>query len=120
MSNKDYEKYVWELYEREMESRNNSNYEADLVQFQKLIDAYGFFMELAALNNGRVEPLKLVPKEVSGGITAYFTVFYLTSENIQRFCDVVRDFAALSIDSMNDGSVCISFTIPKVFRRKEN
>ena len=118
MGNKDYAKYVWELYEREMESRNNEDYEADPVQMQKLIDAYGFFMEMAATCNGRVNPLRLVPMKVNGGITAYFTVFHLMGDDVKRFCEIVQGFSALSIDSLVDGTVCLSFTVPKVFRRK--
>lgn len=118
MSNKDYAKYVWELYESEMCSRSNADYEADPEQMQKLIDAYGFFMEIAASCNGTVNPLKLVPKEVNGGITAYFTVFHLYGDNLKRFYDVMQCFSAMSIDSLADGTVCLSFTVPNVFRHK--
>lgn len=114
----DYAKQVWELYEQEMNSRKDSDYEVNSGQMQKLIDAYGFFMELAAKNNGKVEPFRIAPKEVSGGITAYFTVFYLSGDDIERFCDIVRGFSAISIDSLKDGTVCLSFTVPKVFKRK--
>ena len=101
-----------------MASRSNSDYEVNPEQMQKLIDAYGYFMEIAAIYNGTVEPLKLEPKRINGGITAYFTVFHLAGENIKRFCEVVQGFSALSIDSLEDGTVCLSFTVPKVFREK--
>ena len=114
----DYAEYIWELYEQEMESRNNADYEADPVQMQKLIDAYGFFAEMALSCGGKVNPVKIVPKEICSGITAYFTVFYLNGDNIRRFCEVVQGFSALSIDSLTDGTVCLSFTVPNVFRHK--
>ena len=118
MSYTDYAKQIWEMYEKEMSSRKNADYEVTPEQMQKLIDAYGFFMEVAASGNGKVEPFKIVPKEVNGGITAYFSVFYLSGDDIQRFCKVVSSFSALSIDSLKDGTVCLSFTVPRVFKRK--
>lgn len=118
MSNKDYAEYIWELYKREMNSRNNDDYEADPTQMQKLIDAYGFFMEIAGTCNGKVELSKLVPREINGGITAYFTVFYLNGESVRQFCKILQGFSALSIDSLEDGTVCLSFTVPRVFRHK--
>lgn len=116
----DYAAYVWGLWEKEIQSRSNSDYEPDKQQMDKLIAAYRLMNELAANGGGRVEPLRLVPKEVHCGITAYFTVFYATHENLLKICEVARSFSALSIDSLTDGTVCISFTIPNVFKRKSS
>jgi len=108
---------VWELYEAEMASRNDADYEVNEEQMQKLIDAYAFFVEIAERDGGKVEPFKIKPKEVSGGITAYFTVFYVSGDDMMRFCKVVGNMSSISLDSTSDGDVCISFTIPKVFQK---
>lgn len=109
---------VWELYEAEMASRNDADYEVNEVQMRKLIDAYAFFTEIAERDGGKIDKLKLNPKEINGGVTCYFTVFYLFGEDLMRFCKVVQSMSAISIDSMADGDVCISFTIPRVFQKK--
>ena len=115
---KDYEREIWELYEREMQSRDNADYVVNRSQMQKLIDAYGFFVGAAEGSGGDVEPFRMVPKEVNGGITAYFRVFYLNGDGVRRFCEVIQNASAISIDSLTDGTVCISLTIPRVFQHK--
>ena len=118
MSDKDYAKYVWELYEEAMASRNDADYEPNPEQMKKLIEGFTFFMEMAVSCHGTVEPLSLVPKKESCGITAYFRVFNLIGDDLKRFCEIVQGFSAMSIDSLVDGTVCLSFTVPKVFRKK--
>lgn len=114
----EYYKQIWELYEQEMAKRNSDDYEANPEQMRKFINAYGFFSDLVKKNGGSIEPIRLAPTEVNGGITAYFTVFYLAGEEVARFSEVIKGASALSIDSLEDGTVCISFTVPKVFRHK--
>lgn len=111
------ESRVFELYKQEMESRRNSDYEIDKTQMQKLTRAYEFFAEIAERDGGVVDPLKLEPKAVSGGITAYFTVFYLSGDDMARFSEIVGDMSAISLDSTIDGDVCVSFNIPGVFKK---
>lgn len=118
MSEEELLKLLMESYENEMASRNDSDYEVNEVQFRKLSNAYGFFSELVEKNNGTIEELKLTPKEVNGGITAYFTLLYVSGDDILRLSKVVGNMGTLSIDSTVDGEVCISFTIPGVFYKK--
>lgn len=106
------------IYDAELKKRNDKDYEINKEQFKKLIDIHSFFLDLASKNNGSVEELNLVPKEVSAGITAYFTVLYLYGDDLLKFSKAVKDMGGLSIDTMTDGRVCISFTIPDVFAKK--
>ena len=115
---KDFLQEVWGIYEKEMASRKLEDYEADPEQMKKLAAVYRFFSENAAKNGGFLDPLRLVPTEVNGGITAYFTVFYIAGDEIARFCEAIKNASALSIDSLDDGTVCISMTIPRVFKHK--
>lgn len=109
---------IWRLFEEEMAKRDNADYTVDRAQMQKLVDTYGVFEKLARECGGSIEPFRIVPKEVNGGVTAYFQVFSVFGENVARFCDAVRGASALSIDSLTDGRVCISMTIPGVFKHK--
>lgn len=114
----EYLKQFWEIYEQELASRNSDDYEVNSEQLPKYIAAYDFFAKLAKKNGGMIEPIRLAPTEVSGGVTAYFNLFYLCDEEITQFAEIIKCAAALSIDSLVDGRVCVSFTIPKVFRHK--
>lgn len=111
-------KEIWELLDAEMSKRRDSDYETDEEQMGKLVNAYAFFAEMAEKCGGKLEKLKLKPAEIHGGVTAYFTLLYIKGEDLARFSSIVLDMTALSIDSMEDGDVCISFTIPRVFRKK--
>lgn len=107
-----------EICQKEFEKRSDEDYEVNPDQARKLAGAYLFFEDLAKKNNGRVESFKVIPKEIHGGITAYFPFFYLGDEDIARFCEVISDASAVSIDATTDGETCISLTIPRVFQKK--
>lgn len=111
-------KEAWELYEKEMASRSDDDYEVNEVQMKKFIDAYAFFSEACAKSGGEIEDMELVPHEETGGITAYFRVFYIHGDDLARLAKVVGNMSAISIDSMIDGRICISFNIPRVFYKK--
>ena len=113
-----FERMIYEIYEEEMSKRENADYEKCDEQMKKLSEAYQFFSDIAEEQNGRVDPLRIVPKEEHCGVTAYFTLFYLNGDELQRFSKIVGDMSAISIDSLTDGTVCISFTIPNVFKKK--
>lgn len=108
-------KRLWESCRKDIDSRDNADYELNAVQFRKLADAYSFFKGVAEDNGGRVERLKLVPREENGGVTAYFTIFYISDDDIMKFASIAKSMSALSIDATLDNEVCISFTIPHVF-----
>ena len=112
-------KWAYEAYLKGIESRKDEDYEVDKVQMAKLVRAYRFFSDLAKRDGGHVEPFDITPRMQSSGITAYFTVFYVTDNEMEEFAEIMRDASALSMDSTLDNEVCISFNIPNVFRRKD-
>ena len=116
----DREKFILDeavsAYDRIMGDRRNADYVVDQCQMQKLTEAYEFFCEIAADCDGSIEPLKLEPKRENGDITVYCTLLYLDGENLKKFGKLVGDMGAISIDSMSSGDICLSFTIPGVFR----
>lgn len=110
---------LYELYKKEVAQRKESDYAVNDVQMKKLLSAYQFFSEICEKRGGEIEELEIKPTEVNGGITAYFTVFYIDKvEDFSRLSKIVNDMGAISIDSLVDGRVCISFTIPGVFYKK--
>ena len=108
---------VWRVYQEELASRNDSDYAIDEVQFTKLLRAYEFFSEIAKRDNGELEDVNLQPRMVNGGITAYFTVFYISGDELRAFSEIVGTMSGFSIDTTLDGRACISFTIPGVFKK---
>ena len=56
--------------------------------------------------------------EIHSGITAEFTVFDVSGEDLAKFCSVLKDATAFSIDSTANGKVCLSITIPDIFVAK--
>lgn len=111
-------KDAWELYQEAMRERNNDDYVVDACQMEKLMRAYEFFCRVAVNCGGTIEPLHLEPKEENGGVSVHLALLYLDGENLGRFQKIVGDMGAISIDATLDGNVCISFTIPGVFRHK--
>ena len=108
---------AWAEYQREIESRCPNDYEVYLPNMTKLMSTYTFLSQLVAAHGGEIEDLKFDRRETNGGVTAYFTVLYLVGEDLVQFCDLIRGAHALSIDSLVDGSVCISMTFKDVFRK---
>jgi len=109
---------VSEAIRSEMESRCNEDYTVNPIQFAKMVNAYHFFEEVAKAHGGRVDPIKIEPKEKHVGITAYCLLFDFYGDYMTRFADIMSDCLSLSIDALTDGTVCFSFLIPDVFVRK--
>lgn len=103
-------------YNTVMSEKKNEDYGVNRTQLKKLFDAVKFFEEAIKDGDGRIEKLRLVPKEESGGFTASFAAMNLYDEAVSELFDVLKDATALSIDSTADGRVEISTTFPEVFK----
>ena len=103
-------------YSNVMALRENKDFVINRVQLKKLLDAVKFFEKAIKDADGRIEELRLVPKEESGGFTASFAAMNLYDKAVSELFDVLKDAAALSIDSTTDGRVEISTTFPEVFK----
>lgn len=114
MTDAEYVKRLTLLYQKVLSLREDKDYVINQPQAEKLIKVLTFFMDEVEDQDGELEPVRLVPKEEHGGVTATFLVFDLYGEKVQRFCDVMRVCSAITIDSIEEG-VCISCTIPEVF-----
>lgn len=102
-------------YNTVMSEKKNEDYGVNRAQLKKLFDAVKFFEKVTADADGRIEELRLVPKEESGGFTASFAVMSLYDKAVSELFDALKYATALSIDSTADGRVEISTTFPSVF-----
>ena len=103
-------------YSNVMALRENKDFVINRAQLKKLFDAVKFFEKVTADADGRLEELRLVPKEESGGFTASFAAMNLYDKAVSELFDALKYATALSIDSTADGRVEISTTFPKVFK----
>lgn len=114
-SKRDFCQYISRLWHEEMNSRRNEDYEENPEQMNKLRTIVDCFLDLSADLDGEIEPIRLIPKEVHGGITATFTLVYLDGDSVKHFCEALSACSAITMEATDRG-VCISCTIADVFR----
>lgn len=114
VSNEEYVARLGVLYHKILSLRDDKDYVVNQPQMDKLVEVLNFYLDEAKKQNGSVNPVVLSPREEHGGVTATFLVFDIYGDTIQRFCDVMRNTSAITIDSTTDG-ICISCTVPDVF-----
>lgn len=115
MTNEQFVKKFGKEYLITLKNAENKDFEINEIQFQKLINLCNFFKDYINENGGKAENICLNPAEIHSGITAEFTVFDVSGEDLVRFCSVLKDATAFSIDSTSKGKVCLSITIPDIF-----
>lgn len=118
LTNEEYVARLGVLYDKVLGLRKDADYIVNQPQMDKLIAVLEFFLDTANELDGRVEPVKLKPKEEHGGVTATFLVFDLYDQKVLRFCEVMKACSAITIDTTSEGEVCISCTVPDVFVHK--
>ena len=119
MTNEEYVRRLGLLYNNVLSLRDDNDYVINQPQMDKLVEVLTFFLDEGKKQDGKVEPVKLIPREEHGGVTATFLVFDIYGDTVQRFCDVMRHTSAITIDGVEDG-ICISCTIPEVFVPKND
>lgn len=109
------------IYELVKKIEKDEDYEVNQVQMDKLVRLYDFFIGKVNWDidpDAYVEPLKFSPREVVGDVVAYFVVFSLSGNEVQKFCQVLSACSAFGIDGLEDGRVCIACTVPDVFVKR--
>lgn len=119
MTNEEYVRRIGVMYSEVLKLRKNTDYVVNQPQMDKFIRLLEFFMDEAEKQEGKVQPSNLNPREEHGGLTVTFLVFDIVGDTVKRFCDVMKECSAITIDSMDDGDICISCTVPKVFVHKD-
>ena len=115
LSDKEFAERFIAACDEEMRRTNREDIKVNPVQLQKLNNLVNFFKETAKKLGGKIESIDLDPVSPPNGVTANFIVFDLAGNEVQRFCDVIRECSAVSIDVTVDDEVSISCTIPNVF-----
>lgn len=118
MTNEQFVKKIGKEYLITLKNTENKDFEINEAQLQKLINLCNFFKDYINENGGKADNVDLNPAEIHSGITAEFTVFDVSGEDLAKFCSVLKDATAFSIDSTANGKVCLSITIPDIFVAK--
>lgn len=98
---------------------SKEDFEIDPVQLDKLTDLVAFFSKAANDLGGKIDSIDIDPMTPPSGVTASFIVFDLAGDDIQEFCDVIRECSAISMDVTEDDKISISCTIPRIFTLRE-
>lgn len=119
MNDLEYVKKFGQIYNKIVKNLKDDDFQINEVQMRKFFEVYEFFKN-AALEAGsaEVEPIKLVPREEHGGVTATFIVFDMYGKYLEEFKKIVQHLSALCIDVVGEDRVCISVTVPNVFVEK--
>lgn len=119
MNNEEYVRRLGQLYNEVMSLRKDEDYVVNQAQMEKFIDVLDFFRDMVSDDSdGEITDIDLAPKEENGGITATFIVFDVYGENVKRYCDVMRHCSAIGIEARLNDKICISVTVPEVFKHK--
>ena len=118
ISDLEFAKRLIEAQKQAMDGMTPDDFDVDPVQMQKLNNLVEFFRKAAKDLDGKIVSVDLNPLNPPNGVTTRFIVFDLFGEDIQRFCDVVGNCSAISIDVTDSDEIEISCTIPNVFVQK--
>lgn len=111
-------KDCWEIFQEEMDSRNNDDYEVNPDQMQHLVEAYRFFIKKAHDHNGKIDPFEYNPKELVGHLDTHFYFFELSGDDLLEFAKIIANASVITIDATLDGVTHISMNFPDVYRKK--
>lgn len=118
ISDLEFAKRLIEAQKQAMDGMTPEDFDINPDQLQKLNNLVEFFKKAAKDLGGKIVSVDLDPLDPPCGVTARFIVFDLFGEDIQRFCDVIRECSAISMDVMDTDEIEISCTIPNIFVQK--
>lgn len=116
MTDLEFVKQLGEDYASVIENAKKHKYEVNEVQLNKLDEIVKTLQACIKEFGGEIEDLDLSPALLSGGVTANFIVLHLHGDMVKRFADAIREASAITFDATATGEVCISVTVPDVFK----
>ena len=119
ISDLEFSKRLMAEYRDAFKGTTPEDFETNPEQMEKLNNLISFFKQAAKDLGGKIESIDLNPSNPPNGITANFIVFDLFGDDVRRFCDVIRECSAISMDVTINDEISISCTIPNVFTLKE-
>ena len=119
LNDEGYARAFGRAYSLLMSLQKDEDFEVDEKQARRFGEIVEFFSKTANKLGGTVVPVRLVPHTQRGDLEAFFEVFSLNGQDkVEEFCRVIKHASAFGIEPTADGKVCISLTVPNVFRRK--
>lgn len=118
ISDKEFAERFLAAYNQETGDAKPEDFEVNPIQMEKLNNLVEFFRKAAKDLGGRIISVDIDPVLPPNGVTANFIVFDIAGNDVKRFCDVIRECSALSMDVTVNDEISISCTIPNVFVRK--
>ena len=116
MTDLEFVKQLGKDYDSVMKDAKKHGYEVNEVQFNKLNEIVKTLQACIKEFGGEIEDLELNPYALLGGVTANFVVLHLHGETVKRFADAIKEASAVTFDATATGEVCISVTVPDVFK----
>lgn len=108
------------LYKEASKFWDEDDFEVNIPQAEKLEKIVDYFKQVADELNGEIDEVVFEPTKIHGGITVRFLAFDLFGEeSIREFCEALQLCSGVSIDANIDGSVCVSCTVPYVFKFRD-
>lgn len=117
MTDFEFARLFTERYNKMLTELDDADYELNLEQFEKLDRIIKLFSNLVSDSSGKIDSIDMIPRMEHGGVTATITLVYVKGEEVKEFCSALSEASAITMDATDDG-VCISVTVPHVFRRK--
>jgi len=103
-----------------MNEQNDADYQINKKNWTKMVVVMEYLDAEAENLGGKLEPVRLIPKEKHAYIEAYFDVFDLYGEGLEAFIHVLKLVNVFSIEPTNDGRVKVGININNVYEKKPN
>ena len=118
ISDAEFARRIASLTDELMATVSTDDLQVNPEQLKKFNDLVDFFRRSAKDLGGRIESVNITPAIGVGDLTANFVVFDIAGDDIQKYCDVIRNCSAISMDVTTDQQICISCTVPNIFTLK--
>lgn len=118
MNDEEWVRRLGTLYEQLMSEEKDDDYVINPPQAEKFKNLVEFLAKEVELQHGSMDKIELVPKEKRGDVLVYFTDFTIRGSKVRQACELLSECSVFGVDSLIDGKVCISCTIPNVFVHK--
>lgn len=111
---------LYKKYLAHLETLDNDDYEENPEQMLKFKKLLAFFEDYASKNEGKIKNIEVVPKTEYGSFEVVCRFFDFVGCDVDKFAEVIKGASAIGFDVYDNEYVNIGFTVPDVFRRKNN
>lgn len=119
MTKEEFVKNYGEFSFKPLSNLENEHYTVNQPQFEKLLDVYSAFIQMAKESDGQADLTELVQHTPHGGVSITCRVFDAYGDGIQRLCKALSNTASISISVTDYDKVHVSAVVPDVLVPKE-